>query len=197
MNPVIAFDESGNTGQNLLDKAQLVFTLASVNLDYKESIEALDIFKKARKDELHFVDLKRRANGQQKIIEFLKHNHFNPNRIKVSVIHKPYMVTTKIVDLLVENLANLDGIDLYEKGCNIATSNLIHTAMPILCGKTEFDEFQNNFVAMIRKKPDSKDRFYKHAISLYQRNNNDDFGGFLALFIKSKDIIDHIIEKLE
>jgi len=95
MNPVVAFDESGNTGQNLLDQTQLVFTLASVNLDYKESMEALDIFKKDGKDEQHFVNLKRRPSGQQKIIEFLKYNKFNSDRIKVSAIHKSYMVTTK------------------------------------------------------------------------------------------------------
>lgn len=195
MNPVVAFDESGNTGQNLLDKTQLVFTLASVNLDYKESMEALDIFKKDGKDEPHFVNLKRRPSGQQKIIEFLKYNKFNSERIKVSAIHKPYMVTTKIVDLLIENLAKQDGIDLYERGCNIATSNLIHTIMPILCGKTEFEEFQGNFVAMMRKKPDSKETFYRHTLKLFQSCTNEDFGGFLATFIKSKDIIDRIIDQ--
>jgi hypothetical protein len=104
------------------------------------------------------------------------------------------MVTTKVVDLLFENLAHRDGIDLYEKGGNIATANLIYTTMPAFVGDEAFSAFQNHFVSMIRwKKPEAIDAFYKFTHSLWLSNIGKDFEGFLAIFLASADIISKVL----
>ena len=72
--------------------------------------------------------------------------------MKVTVIHKGYMIIAKVVDMLIEPLAHRDGLDLYKQGCNIALANLYYTVMPEVCGEIEFRIFQKRFVEMIRKK---------------------------------------------
>ncbi len=54
---IIAFDESGNTGSDLLDKEQPVFVLASVKLTAGQAKELKSIFK-TNSSELKFNRLK-------------------------------------------------------------------------------------------------------------------------------------------
>jgi len=195
MAPKVSFDEAGNTGQNLLDTTQQVFTLASVCMNTEEAVEALKmVIAGSRKAEVHFKGLKRTPRGQEKILRFLDQTVFTPEVVKLSMIHKPFMVTTKIVDLLVETLAHRDGIDLYERGGNIATANLIHAVMPVFVGDDAYSAFQDKFVAMIRwKKPEDISTFYRFTQSLYLANQGKDFEGFLALFLGSFVIISEIL----
>lgn len=39
--------------------------------------------------------------------------------VKVSLCHKKFVVLTKMVDLLTENAAHEDGVNLYQDGANI------------------------------------------------------------------------------
>jgi len=195
MTPKVSFDEAGNTGQNLLDGSQLVFTLASVCMNTEEAVDALKVLTSgSRKAEVHFKELKRTPRGQEKILRFLEQLVFTPEVVKLSLIHKPFMVTTKIVDLLFENLAHRDGIDLYERGGNIATANLIQTTMPVFVGDDAFSSFQDKFVSMIRrKKPEDVDAFYRFTHSLWMSNLGKDFEGFLAVFLASSEIISEVL----
>jgi hypothetical protein len=51
----------------------------------------------------------------------------SPSKVKVMIYHKLYMIVTKIVNILVEELARKDGIDLYKKGVNI----VLHTGLTV------------------------------------------------------------------
>lgn len=66
----VAFDEAGNSGENLLDPEQPVFVLAAVCL---EESEADSICSTAlgcgQATELKFAALRRRPRGQQTILE--------------------------------------------------------------------------------------------------------------------------------
>src|SRR5690606_14024223 len=66
----------------------------------------------------------RRRGGIVRLARFFAHPSVQPSRVSVFVIHKKHMVVTKMIDLLVENLAHRDGIDLYKDGGNIAMGNL-------------------------------------------------------------------------
>ncbi|TOH24513.1 DUF3800 domain-containing protein, partial [Vibrio parahaemolyticus] len=100
--PTIYLDESGNTGSNILDDNQPVFTLASCKFDEKQATKLLETLQSKSPKEAHFKVLKRRKAGQDGVVRLLKHSLVNESNISVEIFHKRYMVITKIVDLLIE-----------------------------------------------------------------------------------------------
>ncbi len=129
--PTIYFDESGNTGSNLLDNDQPVFTLASCDFSQKEADRLLQLIGSRAESELHFKRLKRNKAGQDGIIRMLRDPAVNPTRVKINVFLKRFMVTSKIVDLLIEHMLHLRGFDLYINGQNIALSNMLFICFPL------------------------------------------------------------------
>ncbi|MEZ9441325.1 DUF3800 domain-containing protein, partial [Vibrio atlanticus] len=105
--PSIFLDESGNTGSNLLDKNQPVFTLASCDLSIKEAERLLSLVGSRAENELHFKRLKRNKAGQDGIIRLLSDPAVNTESIKMNVFSKRFMVTSKIVDLLIEHMLRI------------------------------------------------------------------------------------------
>jgi hypothetical protein len=65
--PLVAFDESGNTGQNLTDDFQPTYTLVSVYFSDPEADQLIRILE-GNNPEVHFVNLKRRPSGRDKIL---------------------------------------------------------------------------------------------------------------------------------
>ena len=120
----VAFDESGNTGADLLNDQQAVFVLASSNLTQLEADRLLKIVHAHQTKEAKFTALKKSNSGKKRIIEFVKQSIPYQKRIKITFYHKRYMVITKIVDIIIETMLKADGIDLYKDGANIAMSNM-------------------------------------------------------------------------
>lgn len=87
-NPLIAFDESGNTGQDLTNPDQPIFSLASVCLSDSDAENILKTLKTQQKQEVKFTSLLQSQSGQQRIISLFQSEHINPNNVKLSVIHK-------------------------------------------------------------------------------------------------------------
>lgn len=150
--PEVAFDEAGNTGANLLDSAQPCFALASVHLSDQEASTILEPVMGRGASEAHFAALKRRQAGRQGILKVLASPLLTEKRAKIELTHKPYMVVTKLVDLLLEELFYREGINLSEKGGNIALANVLYYCIPVFCGKTQFLRLQQSFVDMVRSK---------------------------------------------
>lgn len=116
MNQGICFDEAGNTGQHLVDPNQPVFTTAGVMLS-KEDLGAIRNLLGWRPDEeLHFSVLRRSRSGRRRIVELCKSGFANVRVVKAFAIHKPFMVTAKIIDMLMEPLAREHGLDMYQRG---------------------------------------------------------------------------------
>jgi len=67
MNPIVAFDETGNTGDNLLDPDQPVFVLASVQLPDEDTVRVLG----DPAGEIKFAKLKRSRVGERRILSIL------------------------------------------------------------------------------------------------------------------------------
>src|SRR5207249_11198249 len=105
---------------NLLDPDQPVFVLASVQLSSSSATALIG----SRPHELKFANLKRSQTGQRRIIELLDSSVLTEDRVILSGFHKPFMAVTKLVDLLVEPLFYAKGIDLYERGGNLAMANM-------------------------------------------------------------------------
>ncbi|ANE53750.1 DUF3800 domain-containing protein [Methylomonas sp. DH-1] len=151
MTKVVAFDESGNTGTDLLNFDQPVFVLASCDFTVDEAELLLQKLSNHQTREIKLSRIKRSISGRKQILNFLSDSALEKERVRVFYYHKKFMAVTKIVDILVETLAHRDGIDLYKKGGNIALSNLYYYCIPILCGEDLFNKMLLAFIAMISR----------------------------------------------
>ncbi len=149
----IFLDESGYTGQDLLNVTQPIFTLASLNLPESDCIELKNnFFNKVQAAELKYSALSRRPRQQKLILDFLKELSYEPNLVKFVIAHKQYVLVTKMVEILVEPATYEDGLDLYNRGANIALSNLIYYTFPVFGGEAFFQKLLKNFQDMIRSR---------------------------------------------
>lgn len=147
--PILFGDEAGNTGPALLDPAQPIFTYAITDLTPDEAVDALTTLK-LNAAEAHSTSLFRRRGGIERLVRFFEHPAVRPERVSVFVIHKKHMVVSKMIDLLVENLAYRDGIDLYKDGANIALANLATVMIESFLDVRQQGRLLGSFVQMLK-----------------------------------------------
>jgi hypothetical protein len=191
MKPLIAFDEAGNSGGNLLDPEQPTFVLASVHLSDEET----DALLPPRAGEYKFATLKRSAPGRQAILDCLNSPILAEDRHLVSGFHKKFMAVTKMVDMLVEPLTHRDGINLYERGANIGLSNLWFYTMPVFLGRDVFDMLIERFVQMVRE-PSIRtiQKFYQLVDTAYRLHQKESYAGDFAVLLTSRPIAESSID---
>ncbi len=176
LEPRIYCDEAGNSGENLLDPHQPAFALASNDLTLAEASEALTAIHLPRSVEPKFKVLKKTATGIRSLKRLLRDPSLTPERVIVTVFDKRYMVVTKLVDLVAETLMHHSGIDLYERGANIAMSNMLYYCMPAFCGTDATDRFLGAFVTMMRARtPESIDAYYTAGAELAKASKDEEF----------------------
>ena len=189
--PTIYFDESGNTGSNLLDKNQPVFTLASCIFSKEISKQLLKLIDSNSSSEVHFKNLRRRKSGQDGIIRLMSSKLLNIKYIKINIFLKEFMITTKIVDILIEYLMYLKGEDLYLNGRNIALSNMLYYCLPVFCDENLVQSMYESFVTMIRSQDqNSINNFYSDVQKVKNSSSNEGFKKNLALVLATKNFID-------
>jgi hypothetical protein len=192
MKNAISFDESGNTGQDLLNKDQRAFVLSSVCFDNSEIDILSTLFKTP--NEIHFKNLKNSKNGREKIIEFVNHDLITEGNIISSVSNKEYVVVAQVVDQLIETVFYKFGIDIYQYGTNLTYTNSIYYFGNHFWNKELYFKFLNLFVAMIRKKDDeSINKFYKSAYDLYN-SGTEDYYQVLEPILESQRYISSIMD---
>jgi len=129
---VVWFDESGHTGDDLLNADQPVFVLASSNVLHDEAeYLARTHFPGVKAVELKHGSLASRERGRRQILAFLA-DPIAQGAFAVDVWHKEFTLVTTLVDFWVEEAMRLDGVDLYDRGGNIGLSNLTYMAMTTL-----------------------------------------------------------------
>ena len=185
MKLIVAFDEAGNSGGNLLDADQPVFVLASVSLDDARTRSILPL----RDTEFKFATLKRSVGGRQAIVDILNAPALSPSSYLVSGFHKRFMALTKIVDLLVEPLAHRDGVDLYERGANLALSNMSYHCLPVFLGRNVFDLLIERFVSLVRS-PNQRtiQNFYQLLDTAYRKHGRESFASDIAVLLSTRPI---------
>lgn len=174
----IFVDESGYTGPNLLDSAQPVLTLASLRCDDAKCTDFKDrVFRVSTSSELKYSSLSRSAAGRKRIVNFLRELADAPEIVKVAIAHKKYALVGKMVDLIVEPAMNENGFDLYDRGANIALTNVMFS----LLGNGSHDALLELFQKMMRTLDFSD--FEEFAGELFrQQFDDDEIEEFLALF---------------
>lgn len=180
-------DEAGNSGANLLDPEQPCFVLASNDFSREEAESLLEHVRSAQGAEPKFTSLRKSRNGVARLIRFLADPRLSNERVVVDVFHKKFMVTTKLVDIVAETVMHEFGRDLYERGANLAMSNMLHYCMPVFCGQENTDRFLGAFVELIRRKgPTEVDNFYAAGDAMIKACTSEDFKGDLVPFVERR-----------
>jgi hypothetical protein len=148
----VAFDESGNTGQNLFDADSPVFALASCHFDPRQVIELSNCFTQIQAPELKFAKMVGRSRNEQMVLKFLESPHINSGTVKIDIVHKRFMVVAKFVDLFVEPSMRRSGLDLYKGAGNVATANLLHIVAPVFLNPVTWNNFLTHFANMVWKR---------------------------------------------
>jgi len=196
--PTLFLDESGNTGSNLLDPDQPVFTLSSCIFSEKEAETLLSLVDSNSPHEAHFKNLKRRKSGQDGIIRLMSSKLLNIKNVKINIFLKEFMITTKIVDLLIEHMLHMMGEDLYLNGRNIALSNMLYYCLPLFCDKDLVQSMYNSFVIMIREqKQDNIDNFYDKLEQVKESSSNEGFKEDIDLILATKNFINDALDGVD
>lgn len=184
---LIYCDEAGNSGENLLDKNQPFFILASNDFTSSEAKQLLEHVRSPQGGEPKFKTLKKTNEGVSRLSRFFSDPRLNKHRVAANVFHKRFMVVTKMVDLIVETLAHQLGKDIYRGGMNIGMSNMLYYCLPAFCGKEATDQFLASFVDLMRNRSESHvTAYFESGKNLLENCSDDNFKETLFWFVEPK-----------
>ena len=163
----IFLDECGHTGEDLINKKQPLFVLASHSIEEKECKELKKkYFSKVKSKELKYSLLRKRPAQQQMVLDLLRELNKGKYPIMISVVHKEYALMCKIVEMI-EIAAHDDGLDLYDRGANIAMANMFYYTLPVFAGQEFYQKLLLNFQVFMREKTrQSYNDFFQPIINL-------------------------------
>lgn len=186
---LLSYDESGNTGGDLLESGQPVYVVASTSLDDDQAQELLEQSGLAGGTEAHFKKLRRRQTGQKRILDLLE--RLPEGSAQASVIDKRFMTVAKIVDDLVETAFHRDGVNLYAGGGHVSLTNLMYFTLPVFHPE-EFESLLDRFVALRRRRsPQDIERFFATCRRIRKAS---DEGVISAVFRAIESLRDEVAE---
>lgn len=158
----VFLDESGYTGEDLMNPSQPVFVLASTVLSQEVCKEIFDdCFSGLQASELKHSILASRPSGRERVIRFLHAAKQHASAFATAYAHKEFALLTLLIELWVESAMHRDGIDLHNRGGNIGLANLSY--ITLLSFMPDYREHLNRFQTMMRKRtPRSYERFWSH-----------------------------------
>ena len=170
----IFLDESGFTGQDLLNPHQPVFCIASTTPDDATADRYhAELLEQSNAREVKHNRLMRRPFGQAKIARFSRQIKAD-DAFAVWLCHKRFTLLTYFVDLWCETLAYRDGIDLYEDGASLAMSNMTYYCLPAHTSDGFLTSILRDFqTMMIYRSRQSYDRLLSNLAIKYNSSAQD------------------------
>ena len=194
----VAFDESGNSKEDLLNPDQPIFTLASVYLKADEALSLLNMMPPTQAPEIKFSGQRKSSRGQAGIIKILNSDLLNRDSVAVSIYDKSFMATAKMVDVLIEPVLYSSGLDLYGGRWNLELANLWHIAIKAIIGEEQFRNLQGSFVTMMRRRQQSDvDAFYTLVSALQTLDVTESVKLHLSMLEGSREFIDDAFNGFE
>lgn len=187
------FDEAGNSGDNLLDKDQPVYTLFSHDFTEDQCREIMaPLLSISNADELHFKNIKKYHNQREALLQCLRHPLVQSDHLFYYTAHKEFMIVALMVDYLFEHTAYKLGQDLYKRGQNIATANVIYIVSQHW-NREYWKEILTCFIKWIRtaKTVDAK-AFYQAARKLISSLARKDEEVFIGMMLMSEPDLEEI-----
>ena len=180
----IYLDETGYTGQDLLNPDQPILVAASTNIadDVAASL-VQECFPNVQARELKHSRLCMRDRGQDQIIRLLRSIQQRADDFAVSVAHKEFVLVGLLIDFWVEPALHADGINLYERGANIGLSNLTHLILKNLLPTDEYNKLLLRAQKMLRTKSIQAYQAFGRSLRAAQRHSEpvDDILDYIVL----------------
>ena len=108
----------------------------------------------------------RRYPKQQKLVRAFLASPQVQAAARVSITHKRYALMCRVIDYVFEPVMRIDGLDLYDRGGNIAYANLLWNCIDPFAKRELRDELLDAFQDWIRHRtPEAYERFYKPMFS--------------------------------
>lgn len=162
MNTKVYFDEAGNSGDNLLDKDQPVYVLASHNFNEYETKQILAPLLSLKEGEMHFYKLCKSTKYHKSIIEVLNNNLLDSSRIVMATADKRFALWCNIVDKLVEPFyAHVLHEDMNKGGRKLQLSNILYSLQNRIEDKEIIEDFLKSFQNYYREKDPNRQNDYK------------------------------------
>lgn len=174
--PTVYADESHSTGENLLDPAQPVFCAAGICVDDELARQVVDCVKATLPSghgEPKYTSLSKTPMGREVLLSAF--GSLADATIKTFVAHKQFMVTVKMVDVLVVELGHDNGYNMYADGSAFSLANLLHACGPVMGDAAAFDYMLQTFVGAARKRTRASARDLFAAIAAYQDTTCPEF----------------------
>ncbi len=190
--PVVYADESSNSGQNLLDPDQPVFALAGVHLSDELSASIVDEVRSQlppTQGEPKYGSLARSSRGRRALKRVFE--GLPEGSVRSYLLDKRFMVITKLVDVLVEPLADADGLNLYERQGGRALAELLRMGGLALGDAAAFHQMLQAFVDWVRQRVATDDLFT--AITAYKVSipeKHMDFASWIEVLECCRDVAD-------
>lgn len=163
MNTKVFFDEAGNSGDNLLDKDQPVYVLASHNFNEDETRLILAPLLSLKNGEIHFYKLCKSSKNYKKIIDALNNELLDCSRIVMTTIDKRFALWCNIVDKLVEPFyAEVLNEDMNKGGRKLQLANILYWMQNKIEDKELIEDFLQSFQNYYREKDLKKQEDYKN-----------------------------------
>jgi hypothetical protein len=193
--PKVYVDESSNSGENLLDPLQPVFSLGAVNLDDGLAAALVDEIRSQLPRgacEPKYSLLARSARGRAALINCF--GQIPQGSAQAYVAHKRFMVEAKMVDLLMEPLAHETGYDMYADGAAVGFANLIHFVGPTLGDPIAYETMLTAFVNTVRSNNTATASDLFEAIDSYCQTGTDEWRETVSILSYTRAQADDVIE---
>jgi hypothetical protein len=189
MNTKVFFDEAGNSGDNLLDKDQPVYVLASHNFNEDETRLILAPLLSLKNGEIHFYKLCKSSKNYKKIIDALNNELLDCSRIVMTTIDKRFALWCNIVDKLVEPFyAEVLNEDMNKGGRKLQLANILYWMQNKIEDKELIEDFLQSFQNYYREKDLKKQEDYKNdflvalgRIEMIEDEDVREFFGYISM----------------
>ncbi len=165
-------DESGYSGENLLDSEQPFFTFASNNFEDDEAKDLITIVS-SQAPEAKFSNLKKTPSGINKLLRFFSDPRLNNNRVIISCYDKKFFVISKLVDLVIEPCLHIIGENLYKGANNRILAHLLYYSFVNLHNEELITSFFNTFIKFIQIPTLENWKLYQDTGDIIVRHSKD------------------------
>lgn len=146
----VFLDEAGYTGPDLINAEQPMYILASTIIDEKEARGLLDSCFENPQAEVKYSKRSKSRRGREQILKFLRALKVDLRKVAFFSFHKEYLLLTNLIDFWLEPMMSEDGVNLYERGGNIALANVSYLTLGTCLGLGGRRELLRRFQVMTR-----------------------------------------------
>jgi Protein of unknown function (DUF3800) len=146
----VFLDETGYTGPDLINAEQPMYVLASTIVDEVEAQALLDSCFENPHAEVKYAKRAKSRRGREQILEFLRALKVDLSRVAFFSFHKQYLLLANLIDFWLEPMMFEGGVNLYERGANIALTNVCFLTLGTCLGLGGRRELLRRFQVMTR-----------------------------------------------